>query len=252
VEGKAGSIAARVYAQAIDGGKALLYTQSLQPRDATWRPIEISLLPYSGQTVTLQFESWNDGDSARGTPLLLQYPHIDLRFDHDAPAGDTDQVVAAQPEIGHDDAAFDVRDTASWQAHDLRASGAGDVPQWTVSGSQPYLEYVRPLSECLANYTHLYIRMAATKDVWPRVLQWSYQLKGASAFDSAHVVQIPLLWHDAMQEYTYPIRLLQLDSTARLTGFRLAFTSRPSKTGENTIRIADVRLIGRQPGDGCH
>jgi hypothetical protein len=47
------------------------------------------------------------------------------------------------------------------------------------------------------------------------------------------------------------LKLAALHPSAHLTGFLLAMAPQPSRTGENNISIADVRLIGWQPGDFC-
>jgi hypothetical protein len=232
--------------------KTLLAVRPLSVGEHDWQPIEVSLLPYAGQTVTLQLAS-----SPASTPgsqnvdqLLFRYPYIDVLLDDDpATAEESQRVATVRPQPGEDDLAFSFDDTTHWQAHGLRRTDKR--PTWLITSTDARLTYTQSLSECLADYSHLYVRAAVKPGIDPRVLQWFYQVDGAPVSERSPFVQLPLLRDGEMHEYAYPLRLIELDQTARLTGFTWKLQRLSLEAVGDELRIDDMRLLGQAAESHC-
>jgi hypothetical protein len=167
------------------------------------------------------------------------------------------------------DLRFDVTNPNLWQV-----SGMKPIPDenpaaatWVISRS-PLLRFNRPLSERLLNYTHFYVRMAASPDISPRTLKVYFLTNGQKTFTEKQSVTVSLAVDSGQHTYAFDLKRLGLPRQSRLTGLRLAPAAEGSPigkihmiplwmrqyaldpvakgalTGKNLVQIADVRLIG--------
>lgn len=216
-------------------GERLIFDQHLDADQHQWHPFSIPLSAYAGQTITLRLTS-NAGDNVAGGWAMYRYPYIDLVVN---PGKDGDTAVSSKPFIptlSDADARVDPTDSNLWQISDMQP--AATVTEEYTMGRAPGMGYRRPLDLCLADYTHFYVRMAVQKD-FQVVLRISYELKGG-------VIQsltIPVFPDGETHEYTYDLKLLELDQRARLTGLLLSPFRTKGFTGESWLKIYDFRLI---------
>lgn len=230
-----------VYLKAAGGAEELRFSQHLAPDQHKWHPFTIPLSAYAGQTITLRLTSSANGN-VTGDWAMYRYPYIDLRLN---PAKDVATTAASKPFIPALTAAdtrFDIRDAKLWQRSDMRLvqAEAGATDTWNL-GSNPRLEFDQSLDLCLADYTHFYVRLAASPDNYPLALRILYKLGDESVF--SRWVTIPLFADGEMHEYTYDLKLLELDQGVHLTGLGLGPSHEGSPTSKNWVKISDFRLI---------
>lgn|GEM_PF-3672167 len=237
------------------GAKTALWSRAVKGTDAGSQPIDISLLPYAGQTITLELTSLPE-PSVPGSPILFRYPFIDVLFDNTPAAlSDVQNVMNPSPALSTEDAVFDSADRDQWISATLPLSASAAASEWSLEKNAVQSDYAISGGACLANYTMLTIRMSATNHVWPRMLNLSYELANDALSDPHNDVrkpiQIPLFTNEGMYEYTYPLRLSDFDPAARLSRLRLALSAWLTTTEKPLAHISDVRLIGRRPGNYC-
>jgi hypothetical protein len=153
------------------------------------------------------------------------------------------------PPLTSEDALFDVTNTSLWQTYrmELMKTETGTTDTWIV-GPDPQLEYKERLNLCLGDYTHFYVRMAASPDIKARGIQIYYKLDNEPAFNGVNLLLIPLSTDGEMHEYTYDVRFLGNNLQSRLTGIRFDPVYDGSSVGESKVRILDFRLIrGEKP-----
>jgi hypothetical protein len=228
-----------VYLKREGGVEESIFSQYLAPEQRQWQPFTIPLSAYAGQMVTLRLTSSAGGNVIQDW-AMYRYPYIDLLLN---PAKDVDTAVSSKPFIPtltDADARLDTTDSNLWQTSNMQpTTTAGATDTWTI-GQIPNMEYDRPLDLCLADYTHFYARLAA-QGGFPIALKISYKLKDAPVF--VQRVTIPLFSDGEMHEYTYDLKLLELNQQARLTGIRLSPFRPIAFTGESWVKISDFRLI---------
>jgi MFS family permease len=229
------------------GADELAFGQYAAADQHQWQPFTIPLSAYAGQTVTLRLTS-SGGANITGDWAMYRYPYIDLRLD---PAKDAPAVPAKPfiPTLTAADVRFDITDSNLWQTSNMLPMSAEieGVKAWTLN-SDPSMQFNRPLDLNLADYTHFYLRLAASPDNYPMTLQILYRLSDAPAL--ARRITIPLFADGEMHEYTYDLKLLELDQRVRLTGIGLGPAREGPFTGMSWMKISDFRLIrGSKPAD---
>ena len=229
-----------VYLKREGGVEESIFSQYLAPGQRQWQPFTIPLSAYAGQTVTIRLTSSAGGNVIQDW-AMYRYPYIDLLLNQ---GKDVDTAVSSKPftpTLTDADARFDTTDSNLWQTSNMQpaptATTATDT--WTI-GQAPRMEYNRPLDLCVADYTHFYARLAALAN-YPIVLQITYKLKDEPEF--VRWVTIPLFADGEMHEYTYDLKLLELNQQARLTGIRLSPVRAIAFSGETWVKISDFRLI---------
>ena len=180
-----------------------------------WQEVGVALTPFAGQTITLRFAVLGADAATWGA---FRYPILDL----DRGAGpDTGAALPpVTPAHTGDDLVFATTDPTQWGVRGLRPAPDGAPGDWLVTG-EPELTALAPLAACLADYRAFSVELAAAQGFFPRALQIRYRLAGQADFPEGQAITIPLLADDAPYVYTYPLRLLGLPATARLSGLRL-------------------------------
>ncbi len=159
--------------------------------------------------------------------------------------------VNTQPLLRAEDAVFISGNGDMWITATLPLSATVSANDWVLDKQAIQADYSVPIDACLANYSDLYIRIAATNHVWPRILDVAYKLAGDNSFDMHATDKIPLYKDDQMYEYTYPLRLTDFHPAVRLNRMQLSMSAVLTTTAYPLVWIADVRLIGWHPGDYC-
>lgn len=226
----------------------ILFSKHLPAGQNNWSPVDVPLTTYAGQTITLRLAS-KEGNNPVADWAMYQYPYIDVTvnpnlFDSTKASGQR-----FVPTITNNDFHFDITKPQLWQSNDLQSLPAQSTvaPSWII-GADPVFQYNQPLNICLADYTHIYVRMASSQKVVPRAMQIFYRLNDQSSFDDFHSIEIPLLPDEAMHSYSYDLKLLELKPDIRLTGIRLDPIEKVMTPDKDWIQIEDFRLIrGAEP-----
>ena len=96
----------------------------------------------------------------------------------------------------------------------------------------------------------MYVRMAVSPDIERRALQIYYSLDDQTILNESRSVTIPLLKDGQIHEYTFDLKLLELDQRSCLTGLRLDPVYAAAPAGENLVQILDFRLIRKTDSSG--
>lgn len=230
-----------------------VFSQHVTLNQRTWQPFHISLDRYAGTTITIEITS-RSGDTV-GDWAMYRYPYIDLYLHPDSSAKNTaikpsNTDLGSIPKLTSSDFSFDVAELGLWEVAGMApVLGEQSMHNMWVVDQNPTMRYALPLSICLSNYTHVYVQMAASPDIKPRALQIYYLLDGQSSFREARSLTIPLLADGELHEYTYDLKLLELQKRIHLTGIRLDPVYGASSSGDNQVQIKDMRLIHSQRTD---
>ncbi|MEJ5310792.1 MAG: hypothetical protein WHX52_13585 [Anaerolineae bacterium] len=213
-----------------------------------WQPFQLSLDQYAGSTITIEIASHSE-DSTGGWGVY-RYPYIEVVLHPDSPIEEV-IVAPSNTDVGTSvtltasDFRFDVTNARLWDVTGMTPV-PGQQAVWEVVAHDPNLRYTPPFSICLFDYTHIYVKMAASPDITPRALQVYYLLDGQSAFHEAQSLTIPLLADGESHAYTYDFKLLALPQQTYLTGIRLDPVYSVTSTGDSHVQIEDIRLIHGQ------
>ncbi|MCL5026742.1 MAG: hypothetical protein M1531_09670 [Chloroflexi bacterium] len=233
------------------GASTLALSKHIGPDERQWQPISLSLSQYAGQTITLRLTS-SPGQNNDWDWAMYRYPYIDLEVDPSIPVDPAAGPGPLTPAPSPRDAVLDVNDPGLWQASGLQPAPqqAGEGRTWMLQ-HDPSLTYQGTLGLALADYTHFYIRMAASPGISPRLMRVYFRLNGEAGLRN---VAIPLYPDGEMHEYWYDLKLLELHQRMELEEVRLArFSPRipgqalPPLEGER-VTIADFRLVRDQNG----
>jgi len=241
-----------VHIQPAGGADTVAFFRSVAASDRDWQEFSVDLAGYAGQTITLTLTS-SPGLSNAFDWAMFRFPFIDLETERSDIITEPAQMILpsntdlspafTRPTPG--DYRFEITDPGVWEAKGLQpvANGNAGAGTWSVGGAGSSLRLVRPIDLRLADYTHFYVRMAASFETFPRAMKIFYMLDDMGGFDDSHSVIIPLLAGGEMHEYTYDLKLLELDQGARLTGIMIEPLQGPAISGANQIQITDFRLI---------
>lgn len=228
-------------------GNTLAFSEHLGPNEQQWHPFTVPLTEYAGKTITIRLTS-SPGQNVSWDWAMYRYPHIDVEVDPKVPVDPTAGPGRFVPLRTPSDAVFDVNDPSIWEVSGMqRAPGeGGKTPKWVIDG-EPSLTYLRPLNLPLGNYTHIYVRMAASPDIFPRLMRVYVRLQWETAFRE---IQIPLFRDGELHDYSYDLKLLGLPKKQELAEIRLVPVSMnmPGQAAlpveSKWVTIADFRLIG--------
>lgn len=232
-----------VYIERTGEANKLAFSQRLAANQHDWQAFSIPLNAYIGQTITLRMTSRSTSNSTAGA--MYRYPLIDVQFDK-AKATAPGVPPPFIPEMTANDVAFIPDGVNPWQYSDMQpiTDESGTIIKWRI-GEQPKMVYSQPLNVCLADYSHFYMRMAATAEIWPRAVQVFYLLDNQpeSAYSNKQSFFVPINADDGLHDYTYDLKLLELPQNTRLTGLRLTPMVDGGRTAESTLEIAGMRLL---------
>lgn len=240
-----------VYVDQTTGASKLAFSKHLDPNQRQWHPFSVSLDAFIGQTITIRLTS-DGGRNIAADWAMYRYPYIDLVLDTSRPVAPAPRQGRFIPQRTAADVRFDISDSSLWEVTNMQRllTGTSTPPEWSLNQA-PQMSYNRPLSICLADYTHFYVRMAAETETLPRAMKIYFRVDSQPAFDEAHSVTIPLLPGRDVHDYSYDLKLLGLPSATHLTGIRLdpIFSLAPLH-GERA-QIVDFRLIRGNGPTGC-
>jgi hypothetical protein len=254
-----------------EGKKQTLFRRLLEGDQHSWVPIEISLDRFAGKTIKLNLSS--SSESLEGNWGIFRYPFIDVTMDTNEDGQSTDKkkfqpsnttFSSLLPGLSNMDFHFDLTNSDLWSVANMEAvpsrtecseqdASAADysnysdpITRWVV-GNDPNMQYLGSLNLCLAEYSQFFVRLSASPEIKPRMLQIFYRLDDQEAFDEDHSIEIPLLRDGNLHSYTYDLKLLELNNSSRLTGIRLDPVMTGNEKGPNRIQISDFYLISRDP-----
>jgi hypothetical protein len=237
----------------------LVFAQYVSADQRQWSPFTIPLTSFAGQIVTLRLSSSSRGNNMHDW-TMYRYPYIDLTINPSEKLSDSsmEEIRPSNTELSqsmtkptNSDIVFDVTNTTLWKIKEMKSiqQGSNGQSSWFV-GHDPEMEWEAPLNVCLSDYTHLYFRMAASSNIYPRAAQLFLQIDGGGG--SQRNVQVPLLADGQLHEYTYDLKLLELGQGDHLSGIRFNPLEKRGDAGESRVQIADLRLIRGDQPSVCH
>jgi hypothetical protein len=231
--------------------RELVFSRHVTLDQRTWQPFQVSLDRYAGTTISIEIAS-RSGDNT-GDWAMYRYPYIDVSLHPNssiksATIEPSNTDLGSIPKLTSSDFRFDVTKSSLWDITGMTPVIGEQQHLWVV-GKDPSMHYTLPFGVCLSDYTHIYVRMAASPDIKPRALQIYYLLDDQSVFREAHSLTIPLLPDEELHEYTYDLKLLELPKQIHLTGIRLDPVYGAPSSGDNYVQIEDMRLIHSQRTD---
>jgi hypothetical protein len=230
------------------------------PSDAPplWKPIQVPLSQYAGQTIKIRLGS-QMGANLIGDWLVYRYPYIDVTIDPNVSVGldqemgihpsNTDQSPSLAKSTKQDFLLYPIN-PGSWKINDMQliANESGASATWIV-GNNPMMEYSKPFRECLSDYTYLYVRMATSENINPSVVKFVFQINGSAENKIERTMS--LLTDGKVHEYTYDLKLLELNSKSRITGLQFYPVTQGTSSSESRIQISDLRLIRSDQDSFC-
>lgn len=223
------------------GGDRLGVAVPVKTHNRSWCPVRLDLTPLKGQRITLKLTVRQPGSKAAAT-VAYRYPRIEVVTAPPAHSQEPEQSrpsnTDASPEMPAttpDDVVFDLRQADLWVVPGRKA--ARPAAPTTEPGKARSLEYSGPLQLDLAQYSHFWVKLAASPDIKPRLLTVSLKILGT---DKGSTFQLPLLPDGKMHAYTYDLKLLELPCRCRLTGLSLELGCGQSQAGSE---IAQIRLL---------
>ncbi|MGH9760015.1 MAG: hypothetical protein ACREDR_14285, partial [Blastocatellia bacterium] len=127
--------------------------------------------------------------------------------------------------------------------------------EWLLQTEAPSLEYKPHLDLTLADYSYFYFRMRVSKNIAPNAFRIYIALDGRPGYVTPPdpelwihdtPIAVPLLRDGQMHSYTFDLKLLQLDPSARLAGLKVIPIHIPPGYGKVSITLSDLRLIRRK------
>ncbi|MGH9823331.1 MAG: hypothetical protein ACREDR_08780, partial [Blastocatellia bacterium] len=234
------------------GTQNRVFHQHLEADDRRWRPFNLNLAEYAGQTITIRLTS-EMGKNLVGDWAMYRYPRIDISMaDDDRAEGLPKGIVPSNTDLspgfrapGPGDLLVDRTGNQSWRAVEMHPVGGADqAPSWLIDGSSPALEYDAPMNEELSNYSDFYFRarLTALSENIIGAVQVYYVLDDGplSAYRSFIV---PMLYDGKVHAYTFPIRLLGVRDSSCLVGLRIVPLSGSHLKGRATFSLFDFRLL---------
>lgn len=228
-----------------------LFSQHLTPDQQQWQPLQIPLNAYAGQTITLRLAAKTEPDS-QGDWGLYRYPYIDLMTDPQravtaseplAPAN-TDLSPTFHPRLTNQDFSLMTLPPEMWQvSHNLVLPKIDRLPiVMQATAPEAFLQTLPLPQLCLSDYSHIYFKAAAPLNFRPHYIRVEANyMHGASLRHKQ--VEIPLLFDTAPHEYTYDLKLWELEQQARLQSMRIAVEPPRLPSEVSRVEIWDMRLI---------
>jgi hypothetical protein len=225
-----------------------VFDRVLRGTEHDWQTFSISLGGYAGKVVTLRLMSANSHTTHALWPMY-QYPRIDLTLDPSRPskAAATGSFVPLRTPR---DRALNPAQESLWKTVNMRgiAAGSPGPAAWTISNGDE-MNLTEPIDLCLADFTHLTVRMAAPPQILPRAMFIRPTLDrtppffgGVSFSPQIAPPMIPLRADGGMHSYTYDLKLLQAPADTRLQGLALEPIQGPVPPQGNQVRIAYIRF----------
>jgi hypothetical protein len=243
-DAQADGVTFEVYIEGEGKAPALAFSRHLSSSNHEWQPFNIMLNAYAGQTITLHLTS-NNGSNRTGDWSMYQYPHIDVELQGANKLISQPKTVTSPtlPALTSNDLLLDPTDGSQWKRSNMLPVPS-EPGSWFVM-EDPSLRYRKPLNLCLSDYSHVYIKMAASPEVRPRTLQVFYLLneQPEGAFNTAQSFQIPLQGDGEMHEYAFDLKLLELPYQTRLVGLRFDPVYNGAPNDQSKVTITDFRLV---------
>lgn len=242
--------------QAGEKPEQLILSQSRSAEQHGWQPISIPLDPYIGQTITLRLTAQAESIDRLA---LYRFPYIDAQFDSSSSTSSDLAENRFMPTPTPRDLGVDFGEGSRELTYGMKLA-EGTTDTWSIDERQllpsklPSLIYLPPLNECLNDYSHLSIKVAAPAELYPRAIEIHYRVDNADAFDTLRPIIFPLHEDGALHEYIYDLKLLQLPYGAHLTGLQLSILGKPYRAvpgGQYAVQISNLRFIRNDRATGC-
>src|SRR5262249_13011970 len=187
---------------------------------------------------------------------IFQYPCIDL-FLKESVRQDADQgpIAPSNTDLSSqfakttpDDYRFDLDDPKLWSTGVPPQVPREPIGTWPASPADSVLRYAGPLWVRLGDSSHLYLRVVCSDDVLPRAVSVTFLFEGEPlAADNERTATIPMLIDSARHGYTLDLRMLNMPSSARVTGITLPPLAEGMRSGNPVMQLSDLSVI-RRPG----
>ncbi len=235
-----------------DGSELRLFTKHLGPNERQWDSFQISLLPFAGQKITLVFGSKSEGNNIHDW-AMYRFPYIDLDLDQNFTnknlndfewrPSNTD-LNPLLPKPTKQDFVLDFQNDIfrKWEVSNLDVSEVENLssqPWQLMKSSSVVYNPEKPLR--FSDYSHLYFRVAAPANYYTGYLKIFIQVNHLSGYQ--RIVQIPLLRDGLLHEYTYDLKLLDLDPNHAVTQIEVQPNILNPLHGASWFYLPEIRWI---------
>jgi hypothetical protein len=154
------------------------------------------------------------------------------------------------------DLVFDLSDPTGWNAVKAKAI-TGKPGRWKIKDGA-VMTYLKPLRACLADFTHIYLKLSAPINqdyvdnrAQARLITIGLNIERPQDSQSLLLFNVPLYPDNGLHEYFIPTRLLGSDSQGVLTGLQLQPYLRIPGGISEIIQIQEIRLISKDGSKQC-
>lgn len=214
----------------------------------SWNNIEIPIERLAGKHVRIDFSGV---PSEREKVALLEYPKIDVDVKKEIrtriqssklPVCPSNTELSEQfPEYTPNDLVYSLSNEKEYKLGGLHIIGKdanGAIEFELDETTIPSLMLTPSLSVSSREYSQVVVEMAASRDVYPRLLCVEVVISGTDL----RKLLIPTLADEALHKYSYDLKLLELEDNERITALKLLPTYL-DKSGKTKVR--SVRFIRR-------
>jgi len=207
----------------------------------TWLPIQIPLNEYGGESITIHMSTSGEEGNA-GEWAMYQFPIINLHKSKTVqPLSENDVVNPENTDLSNTMAIVSTDDYIIDDKSDslvgTNMSQLFDNPVSWRLGKNSSLTLINPIDVCLSGYSDFVISLSLTTDVSPRFIDIIFTFDG----EKYELVRMPLLPDEEIHSYSYPLRLLDVDPSSRLTNINIYLPE--SKFNDSEVRFMGMRLI---------
>jgi hypothetical protein len=236
-----------IYIKAENEDRQLAYNRFISADQHQWQEIEIPLSDYRGKVVTILIKSKGNKNFTMDWPLL-RYPVIDLELTPLPSQVNKPQITPANTDLNPNLPALSLKDfrvspedNDEWQISGTRST-LDDPQKWFIKDA-PIFEFTPPTQLRADEFSHFYVKLAVSADIYPRAARLYYRLNNQSEFNEPSSFWIPLLTEEELHTYTYDLKLLLLPDQASFTGFKLEMGSSEAYSQKSWIKFPEMGLI---------
>lgn len=217
-----------------------VFEKQIPPDTHKWSPIRIPLNEYGGESITIHM-STSGGEGNAGEWAMYQFPIIDLHESKTVqPLSKNDGVNPENTDLSNTMATVSTDDYIIDDKSDYLVGTnifqiVDDPVCWRL-GKNSSLTLIKPIDVCLSGYTDFVVSLSLTTDVSPRFIDIIFTIDG----QRFELVRMPLLLDEEIHSYSYPLRLLDIDPSSRLTNINIYLPE--SKSNNSEVRFMGMRL----------
>jgi hypothetical protein len=232
-----------------DGGKHILFSKDVDSSQTNWAPVEVSLMEYKGEKIEIHF-STSGAEENMGKWAMYKFPLVQLKENQsNLKSGQPGLYLPENTDLSsinntiesHNDLIIDERSNSMVGENTFQF--LDDPTFWRLATTDSSLVLKSPISACINNYSDLVFSLSVTPDVVPRALFVVLTV------NNEYIIgfQMPLLLDGNVHSYTYPVRLLNISPSSKITNMRINLPK--SGTLNSEAQFYGVRLLASENMD---